>query len=103
MSASTDGRLLVWDKRQHEKDKTNYIHRKTEFKLLESNIKLKKDDKPKLDANSYELMNASCFEVYNDNPMKYIVGTEQGFIVPLKKTKTVSNQNAPQGKEFSSN
>jgi len=64
MSASTDGRLLVWEKKQHEKEKHFYIHRKTEFKLLESNIKLKKDDKPRLnDVNSYELMNASCFEV----------------------------------------
>jgi len=35
--------------------------------------------------------------------MKYIIGTEQGFIVPLKKAKTMSNQNPQPGKEFSSN
>jgi len=35
--------------------------------------------------------------------MKYIIGTEQGYIVPLKKAKTMSNQNPQPGKEFSSN
>jgi len=35
MSASTDGRILVWDRRTHEKDKYLLLYKKTDFKLLE--------------------------------------------------------------------
>jgi len=53
MSASTDGRLLVWDRKSNEKDKFQYINKKIDFKLLESNITLKRDGKPRLtDVNS---------------------------------------------------
>lgn len=104
MSASTDGRMLVWEKKTHEKDKISTIVKKTDFKLLEHNITLKRDGKPRIsDVNSSELLNASCFEVYSDNGLKYILGTEQGLVLPLKKARPVANQYPPLGKEFNSN
>lgn len=60
---------------------------------------LKKDGKPRTDANPYEFLNASCFEIYSDNAQKYIIGTEQGYILPLKKTKMAANAQPPIGKE----
>lgn len=70
MSTSTDGRLLVWEKKPHEKGNEFDINLKTDFKLLEHNITLKRDGKARKDMNSYELINASCFEVYSDNALK---------------------------------
>lgn len=79
------------------------MFKKTDFKLLEHNITLKRDGKPRVnDVNSYELMNATCIDATTEGLVKLIIGTEQGLVLPLKKTK-LNNQVVVQGKEFQSN
>lgn len=104
-SASTDGRLITWEKCINDKDKHTFLSKKTDFKLLEYNILMKKGTgKPRTtDVDACELLNASCFEISNDGTNRMMIGTEQGILLPLKKPKVQGGQPPIPGAEFNSN
>ena len=74
VSTSTDGRLLWWDQRNLEGGPTE------ELKLFE-NFQVNGETKPKL-------LGGTCLEYNADaSPLKYLVGTEQGYILQANKRK----------------
>lgn len=96
--------MITWSKETHEKDKHQYLQKRTDFKLLAENILLKKGgNKPRLDIDASELLNASCFEVSSDGTNRMMIGTEQGIVVPLKKPKVQGGVQVQPGAEFNSN
>jgi len=76
VSTSTDGRLLWWDQRNLEPGPTE------ELKLIE-NFQVNGETVPKVLGGTSLEYNADA------SPLKYLVGTEQGYILQANKRKQV--------------
>ena len=76
VSTSTDGRLLWWDQRNLEAGPTE------ELKLIE-NFQVNGQTVPKVLGGTSLEYNADA------SPLKYLVGTEQGYILQANKRKQV--------------
>ena len=76
VSTSTDGRLLWWDQRNLEAGPTE------ELKLIE-NFTVNNEVRPKVLGGTSLEYNADA------SPLKYLIGTEQGYILQANKRKQV--------------
>jgi dynein intermediate chain 2, axonemal len=81
VSCSTDGRLLWWDKTRPENDPAN--PNPTDKCILSEPIVV--DGEPK-----NKVLGATSLEYNSDaGPLKYLVGTEQGYILQATKKKNI--------------
>jgi len=86
VSSSTDGTLHWWD--TNKKSEGRDIRVPTESLLLEESIP---DDKGE---TKTKILGSTSLEYNADaGPLKYLIGTEQGYIVQANKRKTIEVQN----------
>jgi len=89
VSTSTDGRILWWDLKQLEKGPFDSLNLEQEF-----NIK---------DQTKVKLLGGSSMEYTADSPLRFLVGTEQGYILCAQRRKNVEILNRygiEQGKHY---
>jgi dynein intermediate chain 2 len=81
VSASTDGKLYWWDMKSEKPIPTDQLELLTEIKHLEDGHPCKK------------VLGATALEYNSDaGPLKYLIGTEQGFMLLANKRKTIEVQ-----------
>lgn len=71
ISTSTDGRILWWDARKMDEPVDAFL-------MTETNSGMKEGDPDKV-------FGGLCLEHNNEQPTKYLVGTEQGYVLCANK------------------
>lgn len=86
VSSSTDGRLLWWD--INKKDQSRDITKPVDQLLLEEQVPNDKGE------TSKKVLGGTSLEYNSDaGPLKYLIGTEQGYVLQANKRKTIEVQN----------
>ena len=86
VSSSTDGRLLWWD--INKKDQSRDITKPVDQLILEEQVPNEKGE------TSKKVLGGTSLEYNSDaGPLKYLIGTEQGYVLQANKRKTIEVQN----------